>query len=357
MIELTRPLFLILLFPWIILVVIFFKRNLKSLDSLRSAVSERFVRKFSFYTKRSIFLHSAFLFFMGGMLVLSAARPVISGSGESAVKRERIVFMIDASLSMVSGDVSSPVDKKKVKNRLSEALDVTRRIMDGLTGYRFGLISFSGISSFHSPPVADKEIIKRYLDNFRLHIFQKMGTNFKTALLSLIHLTEYSGDTGFQGVIISDGEAKEYDDYSEEIITLKKKGIPVHTVAVGTKKGGGIDIFDPKDVLEGKSEPKTIKSVTTFMVEKHLKEIAEVTGGEFVIMDRDQRLEKINRAIKNAPGGTLEKGGKGKSEISHWFIIIFAFLFFTDLLVFENFDFFREIMLRTVKRFSGRVKR
>jgi Ca-activated chloride channel homolog len=357
MMEFTRPLLLILLLPWLTLVVIFFRRNLKSLGSLKSGVSVRFIRKFSLYSERRLIVHSAAIFLMGGMLILSAARPVISGSDERTIRQERIIFMIDASLSMVSGDVSRSAKKKKIKNRIGQALEVTRRIMDELTGYRFGLISFSGISSFHSPPVADKKIIETYLDNFRLHIFQKMGTNFKTALLSLIHLTEYSGDTGFQGVIISDGEAREYDDYSEELITLEKKGIPVHTIAVGTEKGGGIVIYDPRDVLEGKRKPKTIKSAITCMVEKHLKEIAEATGGEFIVMEKDLSLKKIVRAIKNAPGGRREMGTKGKTPMSHWFIIIFALFFFADLLIFDNLDFFREIVKKAAERAAGRMKR
>ncbi len=356
MIEFTRPLLLILLLPWFIFTVIFFRRNLKSLDTLRAEVSVRFLRKFTVYSGKMLMGHSVLLFLTGGMLILSAARPVSSGDSGISVRQERIVFMIDASLSMVSGDVSGYSVRMKIKNRLDEAVEVTRSIMDGLPGYRFGLISFSGISSFHSPPVADKKTIEGYLDNFRLHIFQKMGTNFKTPLLSLIHLTEYRGDTGFQGVIISDGEAKEYDDYREELITLEKKGIPVHTVAVGTKKGGGIDIFDPKEVLEGKSKPRTVKSVTTYMVRKHLKEIAEATGGKFIAMEENSSVEKIVRAINNAPGGRVEKGIKGKGDMSHIFIMIFALLFFTDILVFDNLDFFREILGRAVERVAGRVK-
>ncbi len=354
--EFTRPLLLILLLPWLTFTVIFFRRNLESLDFLGSGVSVRFIRKFTVYSRKILSGHSVILFLMGGMLIFSAARPVISGSGERTVRQEQIVFMIDASLSMVSGDVSGYSPRKKINNRRDEALEVTRSLMDGLAGYRFGLISFSGISSFHSPPVADRKTIETYLDNFRLHIFQKMGTNFKAALLSLIHLVGYAGHTGFQGVIISDGEAKEYDDYSEELITLKKKGIPVHAVAVGTKKGGGIDIFDPKDVLEGKSKPRTVKSITSYMVRKHLKKISEATGGEFIAMEENSSVEKILRGIMNAPGGRVEKGTKGKRDISHIFIMIFALLFFTDILVFDNLDFFRGVLGRAVERVTGRVK-
>jgi hypothetical protein len=354
MMEFTRPLLLVLLIPWLSLVVVFARRNMTSLDSLRSGVSVRFIRKFTLYSQRTLYIHAALIFLMGGTLILSAARPVSSERGENSVRRERIVFMIDASLSMVSDDVSIYARAKKAKNRLDEAVELTRRIMKGLEGYRFGLVSFSGISSFHSPPVADRKTIETYLDNFRLHVFQKMGTNFKTALLSLIHLTEYSGDTGFQGVIISDGEAKEYDDYNEELITLKKKGIPVHTIAVGTGKGGGIVIYDSKDVLEGKKNPKIIKNTTTYMVEEHLKEIAERTGGAFITSEKYPTVKKIISAIKDAPGGSLEKGIKGKTDISHRFIIIFALLFFADILVYDNLDFFRGLSERALNKVRGR---
>jgi len=348
MIGFGKPIFLILFLPWIAFIAYFFLKQKRSLITITDNVSSRFISSITNYKKLFLPAHVFVLFLMGSVLILSASGPQITGEVAKEVKTGNIIIVIDASFSMVALDTNNIEGLKNSEDRLEEACNIADEIVKKLPEYRFGLITYSGIAAYHSPPTRDLTAIHNYLGNLELHSFQKTGSNFKAALGGVIHLVEQSKWQGFQVVMISDGEEKNSDDYMDELEILKKKKIPVHTVGVGTEEGGVIVIYDPEELLQGVTKPKAIKEVTTKREEKYLEEISGKTDGFYLAVEEEANIEKLMDAIlkRTAEGVIVKK--PGKEDISHLFIAFFALFFLLDVLFFDSLKFWKKMLFPVI---------
>ncbi len=342
MIDFESPFILLLTIPWTIFIILFFRVNRKSFHLLKRKVSDRFLDTVTYYSAVKLAVHSVIIFISGLSLIIASAGPFLWGEIKENVKSKNVVLIIDGSLSMVAGDTNKIDGLRKAYKRKEEALNIAKLILKSLPDYRFALISFSGIASYHSPLTWDHEAVEKYLKRFRLHYFQKMGSNFKAPLEALIHLAEYTRSEGIEAIIISDGEAMDFDDYTAELDVIKRRGIVLHAIGVGTEKGGGIEIYKPEDVITGKRKPQIIKRTNTYRQDKHLKKIASVTGGKYLIMEKKGSIDEIIESIKKSRGEKTVSGIKGKKDLSHIPVIIFAILFFPDLLFFDNIKFWKK---------------
>lgn len=337
MIDFSRPLFLLLALPWAALTALFYIRQAGSLGFLRQRVAPRFFAGFTGYGRYGLPVHAPALFIMGFLLVAAAAGPGRSGAVEARVKADTVILVLDGSLSMVANDTNDIPGMKKAATRKEEETAIALAIVERFPDYRFGLASFSGIAAFHSPPTVDRTALANYLRSFRLHMFESTGSNFKAALGTVIHYAEQSPRSGFQVVILSDGEEIQGEGYGDELAVLKKRGIPVHTVGIGTAAGGDINIYDPRDMLAGNKNPRYASSGRTKRDGAHLEKIARETGGVSIVMEKGGKLGELYAAIRKNPGQMAPVQRQGRRDLSHLFIALFAALFLADNLLFDGF--------------------
>ncbi len=353
MIAFSEPLFILLIIPLCVVIYFFYRIQNRSLDLIKANVSRRFIGMMTSYNSLILILHSVVLFLMGLFLIIAISGPNIAGDREEDVKADNLIFLLDASLSMVAEDISAVKGLNSSKNRKEQAINIFIKIIKRYPKKKYGLISFSGMTAFHSPITSNTDVIKHMLKTMRLHVLQKTGTNFKSALQAAIHFINDSKIKGFQVILISDGEENKAESFSDELTVFKKLKIPIHSIGVGTSRGSGIVIFKPEDVLSGKNKPATIKSITTKRKDKNLKKIAYETGGEYIINEKEKTKNSLLKKIDKIYIKDVKTFKKGKIDISYLFVLLFFFLFFADVVVFDNKNFFKPYAFKIIERIKG----
>jgi Ca-activated chloride channel family protein len=229
----------------------------------------------------------------GLMLALVAfARPQWGRLEEPVFDQSReILLAIDLSRSMLTPDVRP--------SRLDRAKLLTQSLLEKLAGERVGLVVFSGTAFLQCPLSADYEILREFLPPLGPAFMPEGGTNYGALLDTAIGAFGSGTSADRFLVILSDGEATD-DDWRDRAAELKKKGIRVIGLGVGTAAGamipdgtGGLVKDDRGAVVLSKLESGT------------LRELADYTGGTY----RDASAWIDLASVLNA---TVEAGRKGQ---------------------------------------------
>ena len=359
MISFLSPLQFLWIIPWTILLFIVYSSQTRSLDWLRINVSKRFQHKFSRYTEKTVKAHFLFLFFTGLFMIISAASPVSQGSTEIKEESGNIIFLIDSSFSMLAADTIK-IHSQKPKNRFAQAKEFAVDLIDSLSEFSFGLVTFSGISAVHSPPMRDTDSLKTFIENLPLHNFEHTGSHFKSAFQSVIHLIS-SKPGNYQVVLISDGEIPRNQkmDFEEELNVLQNKEVPVHSVGIGTKKGGTVRFYisyfniekseesgsggtDLAGTVRRQTHAKTVSNIDTYREDKYLENISSETDGKYIVVEKKEWVENIISSIKKHGKKTTYTNAPGKQDLSVYPISFFFLFFLIDTLL-----FFRDLKFRT----------
>jgi Ca-activated chloride channel homolog len=207
-------------------------------------------------------------------LVVAMARPQF-GTHSKLVKRRGVdvVVALDVSKSMLARDVSL----RRAGNRLKRARMEVSGLIDHLRGDRIGLVAFSGAAFVQCPLTSDYAATKLFLRAMEAGSVPVGGTNFSEALRVSREMfaNAKGGSRSKVLVIISDGEDHE-GGYEEEVEKLKKMGVVVHTVGIGTQIG---ELIPDED---GRYLRKDGKTIMTQLHEGTMRAIAEATGGIYI---------------------------------------------------------------------------
>jgi len=212
--------------------------------------------------------------------ILSWARPQF-GEGQHKVKSEglELALVVDVSTSMLAED-AKPSRLELTKREL-------RRFLEGLGGDKVGLVAFAGSAVTLSPLTPDKNALFMYLDSLSPEAVSTQGTNFEKALSQAHRLLVRGGLENDQEthvtkavILVSDGE-----DFSQEAKAqaenLKKDGIRIFSLLVGTEKGGPIPLRDEYGNLIGYKKNAQNQVVMSEAKGTSLSEMAQLTGGSF----------------------------------------------------------------------------
>jgi Ca-activated chloride channel family protein len=207
-------------------------------------------------------------------LIVALARPQF-GTHSKLVKRRGVdvVVALDTSKSMLARDVSP----SRKGNRLKRAKMEISGMIDRLHGDRIGLVAFSGAAFVQCPLTSDYAAAKLFLRAMEAGSIQVGGTNFAEALRVSAELfkNSHGGSRSKMLVLISDGEDHE-GKYEEQVEELRKLGVVVHTVGVGTQIG---ELIPEANGRYMKNQGKTIM---TRLREGALRAIADAAGGIYV---------------------------------------------------------------------------
>lgn len=196
-----------------------------------------------------------------------------------------IMVVLDVSNSMEVEDV--------VPNRLKKAKHLVKGIADRLKGDRMGAVAFAGSAFMASPLTTDLDYLSETVSILSPKMVTNQGTDvgigLDTARKALergaeeVH-TGGAGDAAAPGsqaiLLISDGEDQE-SGAIEAAALLKRAGIKLFVIGVGTEKGGPIPVRDDSGNLQGYKRDRGGQSVVSSFKPDALMQVAAAAGGRY----------------------------------------------------------------------------
>lgn len=206
------------------------------------------------------------------LALLTVARPQF-GSRLEEVKREgvEVIIALDVSNSMLATDINP--------SRLERARQAISQLVDQLRNDRIGLILFAGDAYTQIPVTNDYLSAKMFLASAGPDAVSKQGTAIGAAIDLGVRSFTPDSEKSRALIIITDGENHE-DDALGKARLAAEKGIIVHTIGIGSPEGSPIPITagGRTDYLQDRDG----NTVISRLDEKTLREIASITGGNYV---------------------------------------------------------------------------
>lgn len=210
-------------------------------------------------------------FFWSGLalVVVALAQPRY-GQAEVAIDQQppEIVVALDLSRSMMARDVKP--------SRLDHAKLLLQGFFDKLAGEHVGLVLFADTAYLQLPLNPDYEILTDFLPSLSTSYFPQSGTNFGPMLST--SLEAYSPLEGVERylIVLSDGEAFD-SHWSDAIAQLKKKGVRVIALSIGTAAGAVMPL-ENNSVVKDRSGNEVLSRVNP----ASLQRLAKDTGGVYL---------------------------------------------------------------------------
>lgn len=211
------------------------------------------------------------------------------GESQELVERKGvdIVFVVDSSLSMSAEDVTP--------SRLYVAKAIVRSLVRSLPGNRVAMVQAEGEGVVMSPLTVDSAVIDLLLDATVAGSLPRPGTGLAHGLDLALGLFPEESEKHRVLILLSDGEDHE-GGIDERLAKLEEAGAVVHSLGVGTHRGGPMRLQD-----SGANELKRDQAgnvIITKLEEETLRRLAERTGGiYFNVTDAGADLSPLVRAI------------------------------------------------------------
>ncbi len=230
------------------------------------------------------------------LLIISLAKP------QSVLKVETtssdIVLAIDVSGSMRATDFAPSRLEAAKSAALVFASELKR-------GDRLGVVTFSGVSYVVAPLSDDLGEVKRRISEITFG--REDGTAIGDGLIAAASMLAGS-ERKRVVVLLSDGENNRGVSPRDAAIYAQRMGIKVYTVGIGS----------PAGVIPGTAQPAGLDEET-------LKEVARITGGEYLFASSSAALREVYREI--ARSIAFEER---RSDISGYFLAAALLLFMVE---------------------------
>ena len=255
------------------------------------------------------------------LIILALARPRLSEtSRETKTEIIDILLVIDQSSSMLAQDFKP--------NRLEAAKDVAKTFIKDREGDRLGIIVFAGESYIQCPLTRDIDVLLEFTDAIEIIDREHDGTAIGMAIANSINRLRESEAKSKTIILLSDGSNNQGELEPVTAAELAQKfDIKIYTVAAGTH---GLAPYPVTDAW-GR---QVIQKVQVDVDEESLKEIAEITGGQFFRATDNQSLKKVYEEIDTLERTEIEVTEyQNYTELYSWFTIpaAFASIFFIVL--------------------------
>ncbi len=238
-----------------------------------------------------------FLAAIAGML-LAGARPAALVTLPS--QHETVILAMDVSGSMKAEDVKP--------NRLA-ASQVAAKAFIGDTprSTRIGIVAFAGSASLVQAPTANREDAAAAIEQFQLQHATAVGSGILVSLKAIFPEADFDpfnmkprmtnaaaggsapvkpGSYGSAAIILlTDGQTTTGPDPVEAARVAAARGVRVFTVGIGTPEG---------EILTGEGW-----SIRVRLDEDALKQIADLTGGEYFYAGTAADLKKVYEALNS----------------------------------------------------------
>ena len=271
-------------------------------DSIKSAPKER-LRHVPF-ALRMIAL---------ALVIIALARPQSTSKGENVYSEGiDIVLALDISGSMLAEDFQP--------NRIEAAKSVAQDFISGRTNDRIGLVIFSGESFTQCPLTVDYDVLKSLIKPLKSGMIED-GTAIGLGLGNAINRLKESKSKSKIIILLTDGvnNRGEIDPITAAQIA-QSFGIRVYTVGVGTIGQAPYPVQTPFGVR--------YQMVPVDIDEKVLKQVAEMTDGQYFRATDNRKLKAIYKEIDQ-----LEKTRIEVRTYRHYTELFYSFVFSSILLL------------------------
>ena len=220
------------------------------------------------------------------LFVVALARPQIGNRTENVLNQGTdIIMALDVSTSMEALDFE-PV------NRLEAAKKVAIDFVNSRQFDRIGIVLFSGLAFTQVPLTNDKQTAVRLLSYATTGMTSVDGTAIGSAIVTACNRLKDSEAEGKVIILITDGANNigEVDPITAAEIARNLK-IKIYTIGAGAPDGAYYKVMDP---VEGM---KMVKVVEQELDEKTLKQIADITDGQYFRANNTKMLQNIIKQI------------------------------------------------------------
>ena len=316
--EFGQPYYLLLILILPLLVLWYFKRGQNQEATIRFSnldlIPESVIRNGKM---KNMFFIIGRLFIML-LIIFALARPRLSDTiRESKTEIVDILLVIDQSSSMLAQDFKP--------NRLEAAKEVAKKFVKDREGDRLGLIVFAGEPYIQCPLTRDINVLLEFTDKIEIIDREHDGTAIGMAIANSINRLRESDTKSKTIILLSDGSNNQGElDPITAAGLAAKFDIKIYTVAAGTH---GLAPYPVTDAW-GR---QVIQKVQVDVDEESLKEIANITGGQFFRATDNKSLLKIYEEIDALERTEIEvKEYQNYTELYSWFTIpaAFASIFF-----------------------------
>jgi Ca-activated chloride channel family protein len=272
-----------------------------------------------------------FIFLMLALIsiIFAAADPQF-GSKLEKVKREgvELIIALDVSNSMLAEDIQP--------NRLERAKRSISKMIDELRNDKIGLIIFAGDAYVQVPITADYSAVKMYLETITTDIVPRQGTAIGSAIDMGLRSFDDKSELDKAMIVITDGENHQ-GNAIEAAKEANDKGIPIHTIGMGSREGAPIPIRKQNGqvVYQKDQNGNTVISKLNINV---LKKIAANTNGSFTLASNSRTgLSKLFKEISKMEKKEIESKIYADYEHRFQYILGLALLFlFIDILMLDR---------------------
>ena len=232
--------------------------------------------------------HLLFLFRMVALalLITALARPqtVDVSTRTKTTRGIDIIMAIDVSASMLAKDLKP--------NRLEALKNVAAEFIRDRPNDRIGLVEYAGESYTKTPITSDKSIVLRSLKEIKYNTIIVGGTAIGMGLATAVNRLKDSKAKSKVIILLTDGvnNAGFIDPNTASELAVEY-GIKTYTIGLGTN---GMALSPVAWTKDGNFQ---YDRVQVEIDEDLLKEIAEVTGGEYFRATDNKKLKEIYKEI------------------------------------------------------------
>jgi Ca-activated chloride channel family protein len=203
------------------------------------------------------------------------------------------MLVLDNSLSMAAEDMAP--------SRLAYTRHAVDSLLTRLAGNRVGLVTFAGQATLACPLTLDHAAVRLFLDAVEPESTQVPGTALAEALklaAGSLTIEQQSAQERSRALILfTDGEDHE-GGVEESLGLLKKEGIALFAVGVGSSRGSPIPVRSSVGTLSGYKKDREGKIITTRLGEQLLEDMAlTMEGRYFRATATEVEVEEIARAL------------------------------------------------------------
>lgn len=229
------------------------------------------------------------------LVVLMLARPQMGMrmKADTTMGIELVVAM-DVSNSMLAEDVEP--------SRLAKAKQVVGSLCSRLKNDKIALVVFAGNAFLQMPMSADNVSVRMFLDAISTGMIPAQGTSIAEALNISLGSFSAQKDVKRAVVVITDGEDHE-GGIEEALAALKKKGVSVYMLGIGSTKGA--PIRSGNDYLRDNEGNVVISRLNEDMC----RQIARNAHGSYIHIDnsnsaQDQLVDELSHLQRSELAST-----------------------------------------------------
>ena len=235
-----------------------------------------------------------------------------------------VMLVMDVSNSMLANDIQP--------NRMEKAKLFAGKLIHQMIGNRVGIVAFAKTAHLQLPLTTDINAARLFLHSITPSLISEQGTNINQAL-DVANSSMNPAELKYKAVVlITDGEELE-GSASQSIDALKKSGVYLITIGVGSTSGG--------TVLTSSNEPKFDsegKIVVSKLNENLLKAIAAKASGSYLHLDNsDETIQSVMSEINELDKKPISNSQLINYEsLSYWLIWIAFILLLIEMYLPDN---------------------